>query len=354
MLSAAPWPRLASLQAPGPSNTLPRRALVARALATNAAAVQKLLKGRSWLAPDPAVPVMHVRPEGSASGFAVIRDDLTHPLIGGNKWRKLDGLWPLLEQASDIVTCGGLQSAHTLAVAAAAAQHGKRAHLLVRGERPAVPTGSHLYARMLAHRVVYVAWLAGSSQSPLSDSSSSNGGSGDTSTTWRLVVDSGTGATATGLALGATLLGLPWQVTGVMLADTQAYYEQQQRQLVADFCQDYRGALRPSSSAAGAAAAAAEWEAEVQSNVAARLTWVPRLTPRKFGKVLPGEVARCQAVAQRHGILLDPIWNLAAWEVAAQLAAAAEAGGSGERVAMLHTGGHLGLCGLAQRWPDQF
>lgn len=47
-------------------------------------------------------------------------------------------------QATDIVTCGGLQSAHTLAVAAASAQHGKRTHLLVRGERPAVPTGSHL------------------------------------------------------------------------------------------------------------------------------------------------------------------------------------------------------------------
>ena len=51
---------------------------------------------------------------------------------------------PPLLQATDVVTCGGLQSAHALAVAAAAAEHGKRAHLLVRGERPAVPTGSHL------------------------------------------------------------------------------------------------------------------------------------------------------------------------------------------------------------------
>ncbi len=144
-----------------------------------------------------------------------------------------------------------------------------------------------------------------------------------------------------------------------MLAGTQEYYEQQQRQLVAAFCDEHQAPLAPSSAAAGeaaaaAAAAAAEWEAEVQAGVAARLIWAPRLTPRKFGKVLPGEVAQCRAVAQRHGILLDPIWNLAAWEAAAQLAAAAEASGSGERVAMLHTGGHLGLCGLAQRWPDQF
>ena len=46
------------------------------------------------------------------------------------------------------MTCGGLQSAHTAAVAALCAEQGLRAHLLVRGERPAVPTGLHLYARM--------------------------------------------------------------------------------------------------------------------------------------------------------------------------------------------------------------
>ena len=147
-----------------------------------------------------------------------------------------------------------------------------------------------------------------------------------------------------------------------MLAGAQDYYQQQQRQLVAAFCHEYQQRLRPTTSrvdaedaaAAAAAAAEADWAAGLESEVAARLAWVPRLTPRKFGKVLPGEVAQCQAVAQRHGILLDPMWNLAAWEIAAQLAAVAEADGSRERVAMIHTGGHLGLCGLAQRWPDQF
>ena len=53
------------------------------------------------------------------------------------------------------VTCGGLQSAHTAAVAALCAERGVRAHLLVRGERPAVPTGLHLYSRMLGS-VTYV------------------------------------------------------------------------------------------------------------------------------------------------------------------------------------------------------
>ena len=54
------------------------------------------------------------------------------------------------------VTCGGVQSAHTAAVAAACAERGMRAHLLIRGERPAVITGYHLYTRMLG-QVTYVA-----------------------------------------------------------------------------------------------------------------------------------------------------------------------------------------------------
>ena len=53
------------------------------------------------------------------------------------------------------LTCGGLQSAHTAAVAAACAEQGIKAHLLIRGERPAVPTGFHLLARMYA-QVTYI------------------------------------------------------------------------------------------------------------------------------------------------------------------------------------------------------
>ena len=109
---------------------------------------------------DPGAPITPVEtPEGLK--FKVLRDDLSHPWVGGNKRRKLDALFPQLKAdgVTDVVTCGGTQSAHILAVAAAAAENGMRAHLLVRaggGERPAVPTGNHLYARMLAHKVVYV------------------------------------------------------------------------------------------------------------------------------------------------------------------------------------------------------
>jgi len=103
------------------------------------------------------VQLTHVRTPSGAS-FRVLRDDLAHPYISGNKRRKLDGLWPELLQRGvrDVVTCGGAQSAHVVAVAAATAQHGMRAHILFRGEKPEIPTGNHLLARMLAHTCVYV------------------------------------------------------------------------------------------------------------------------------------------------------------------------------------------------------
>jgi 1-aminocyclopropane-1-carboxylate deaminase len=64
------------------------------------------------------------------------RDDLIHPLISGNKWRKLKYI---LKKASDqnkthLVTFGGAYSNHLLATAVAAAKFGFKATGIVRGE----------------------------------------------------------------------------------------------------------------------------------------------------------------------------------------------------------------------------
>src|SRR6202000_1787003 len=61
------------------------------------------------------------------------RDDLIHPMISGNKWRKLKYL--LREaQATHLVTFGGAYSNHLLATAAAAARFGFKSTGFVRGE----------------------------------------------------------------------------------------------------------------------------------------------------------------------------------------------------------------------------
>ena len=64
------------------------------------------------------------------------RDDLIHPLISGNKWRKLKYLLEdaLLQQKNHLVTFGGAFSNHLLATAAAGAAFSFKTSGFVRGE----------------------------------------------------------------------------------------------------------------------------------------------------------------------------------------------------------------------------
>ncbi|KAL6982796.1 D-cysteine desulfhydrase, partial [Sarracenia purpurea var. burkii] len=74
--------------------------------------------------------------------FYVVRDDLLHPLVNGNKARKLDGLLPLIEDHSvtDIVTVS-------------CAERGLRSHLLLRGEQPEIPTGYNLISTLYGNAI---------------------------------------------------------------------------------------------------------------------------------------------------------------------------------------------------------
>lgn len=60
----------------------------------------------------------------------------------------------------------------------------------------------------------------------------------------------------------------------------------------------------------------------------------------------------CQQIAQQTGILVDPVYTLAAWEMATLLCK--EEAKGGPEVVMLHTGGTLGMLGLAQRYKNYF
>ncbi|KAM4120493.1 hypothetical protein ACJW30_03G136500 [Castanea mollissima] len=341
------------------------------------------------------------------SSFYIVRDDLLHPFVNGNKARKLDGLLPLIEDHSvtDVVTCGGCQSAHAAAVAVSCAERGLKSHLLLRGEQPEILTGYNLISTMYgnvkyvprslyANREImlqthanhlvsgnsgHVVWFNDIFESSFTTQTSSsfvqmdanrsaensprkvailNEGAGDAAAllgvirlVWylsqshllgkeramRFVVDAGTGTTAVGLGLGALCFGLPWEVTAIMLADTVDGYKQQERRLVSDFKRCFGFHLIDHGLN------------EVDHGI---VKWVERCHPRKFGKVLDGEVEACQQIAQQTGILVDPMYTLAAWEMATLLSEkeAKEA----VKVVMLHTGGTLGMFGLAQRYRPYF
>ncbi|KAL2903504.1 D-cysteine desulfhydrase 2 mitochondrial [Bienertia sinuspersici] len=335
--------------------------------------------------------------------FYIIRDDLLHPFVNGNKARKLDALLPIIEDCSgtDVVTCGGCQSAHATAVAVSCAERGLRSHLLLRGEQPEILTGYNLVSSMYGNvtyipRSIYtkreemllgqanaiagntgsVVWFTDILDS-LSDLPSGRNcirtnaytsledgmkkvviikeGAGDAvallgiirlvrylsqshilgkDRPYNFVIDSGTGTTAIGFALGALILNLPWKVTAVMLADTLDGYKNQENRLISDFKRYAASHLRNYT---------------LKNDL---VHWVNRRTPRKFGNVMEGEIKACQQVANQTGVLVDPIYTLSAWELAVNLSQ--EQLDKEAKVVMLHTGGTLGMFGLAQRYKSYF
>ncbi|KAE8023581.1 hypothetical protein FH972_009259 [Carpinus fangiana] len=261
--------------------------------------------------------------------FYIVRDDLLHPLVNGNKARKLDGLLPLIEDHSvtDVATvvmwyCSVTFLKLLLPVKLLKLQTLRKWMLI----EVLKTVQERLSLSMKAQGRLWPYWYL--SQNHLLG----------TERPLKFVVDAGTGTTAVGLGLGALCLGLPWEVTAVMLADTVDGYKEQEKRLISNFkrCFSFHDLVDHSLN-------------EVHDD--GIVNWVERCHPRKFGNVLKGEVEACQQIAQQTGILVDPMYTLAAWEMAALLS---EEGKGAVNVVMLHTGGTLGMFGLAQRYKSYF
>uniref|UniRef100_A0A0E0JMT5 Tryptophan synthase beta chain-like PALP domain-containing protein n=1 Tax=Oryza punctata TaxID=4537 RepID=A0A0E0JMT5_ORYPU len=280
----------------------------------------------------------HGHEEGSPR-FEVVRDDLLHPLANGNKARKLDALLPLLRRrgATDVVTCGGCQSAHAAATAVHCAEWGMRPHILLRGEQPNVPTGYNLISLMFGNVTYASRSVYAHRDEMLYDHARKVGGTAGT-VLWAddigredIVLDEDIGSRRVVIIKEGAGDVQALLVTAVMLADTLKRYKEREKSLISDFkklchnnCHEMVG------------------ENYIGDSL---VEWVERFSPRRFGKVLNGEIALCRQIAQQTGILLDPMYTLAGWEQAVDLCV----GDSRTKVVMIHTGGTLGLCGLAQR-----
>jgi 1-aminocyclopropane-1-carboxylate deaminase/D-cysteine desulfhydrase-like pyridoxal-dependent ACC family enzyme len=111
-------------------------------------------------APTPVEELSRFRQAaGLRQRIIVKRDDAIPFGFGGNKVRKLRYLMPtiLAAGADAVVTCGGVQSNHARATAAACAALGLRCHIVVNGAEPATPTGNALLNRLLGASLEYVA-----------------------------------------------------------------------------------------------------------------------------------------------------------------------------------------------------
>jgi 1-aminocyclopropane-1-carboxylate deaminase len=86
---------------------------------------------------SPVHPLKHPLFDEKGLKVFIKRDDLIHPVISGNKWRKLKYLLikAQAEGKNHLVTFGGAYSNHLLATAAAAARFGFKTTGFVRGEQ---------------------------------------------------------------------------------------------------------------------------------------------------------------------------------------------------------------------------
>lgn len=86
--------------------------------------------------PSPEQRVLHPAFELAGVELWIKRDDLIHPEISGNKWRKLAPIMQEIQKrgVTKVISYGGAWSNHLLAVAAAARQADIHSEGLVRGE----------------------------------------------------------------------------------------------------------------------------------------------------------------------------------------------------------------------------
>lgn len=110
-------------------------------------------------APTPIEELSRLRAVlGAAPRLLVKRDDAMSFAFGGNKVRKLAlvAARALADGANTLITCGGVQSNHARATAAAAVRLGLRCVLVANGRRPAIPTGNALLANLLGAEMHYI------------------------------------------------------------------------------------------------------------------------------------------------------------------------------------------------------
>lgn len=83
------------------------------------------------------------------------RDDVIHPFISGNKWRKLkyNLIQARKENKNHLVTFGGVWSNHLLATACAAAKYGFKSTAFVRGED--IESDTLLFCRLFGMNLIF-------------------------------------------------------------------------------------------------------------------------------------------------------------------------------------------------------
>jgi D-cysteine desulfhydrase family pyridoxal phosphate-dependent enzyme len=280
------------------------------------------------------------------------RDDLLSFGFGGNKVRKMQAIAAeaVAAGADTLITCGGVQSNHARATAAAGAALGLKVVLVLNGRVPDMPTGNTRLDRLFGAEIRPV--FAREERAPMMDmvaaelraegrrpfvvplgASTPIGALGfarglveiaQSSLRPDLIVHAtSSGGTQAGLIAGAALLGLETRILGVSADDPAAALASTIRVILGGVA-DRLGA-KPAS-------LGADRDADVDD----------RQVGGGYGVPTPASTEALELVARREGVLLDPVYTAKAM---AGLIARVRSGEltRDETVLFWHTGGQPGF-----------
>jgi D-cysteine desulfhydrase len=285
------------------------------------------------------------------------RDDLTGVELTGNKVRKLEFvLAEALEQGCDtVMTCGGSQSNHARATAAAAAKTGLRSHLVLRdGGGPGDMGGNLFLDRLFGAEVTFITPQQYESIDELMEQMANNlrsagrkpyvipegasnalGSLGyvkavqELATQLRelalridhLVFAVGSGGTQAGLLLGKLIFELPAEIHGFNVCDSEAY-----------FVNRIAAIMRDAKRRFGLEVAVEKRDIHI----------IDGYVGKGYGLSRQEEIDAIKRVAQLEGIILDPVYTgKAMFGLMDQIRRGRFR--QGEKVLFLHTGGVFGL-----------
>ena len=305
--------------------------------------------------PTPIQPLPRLSRQAGACELWIKRDDLTGIELSGNKVRKLEfALREALDAGCDtLVTCGGIQSNHARATAAAAARLGLDCVLVLDAEGDPALQGNFLLDHLLGAQVRLIrpeqtpsrrvimegvcAELAALGRKgyilPLG-ASNGIGALGYVAAMDELcaqeaelgfrfdaiVCPVGSAGTFAGLVLGRARRGHPGAVYGVPVAEDSRYFRPRVHDLLRD----------------AAAALGEAWDIPD-----ADIRFLDGYSGRGYALSRPEELETLRRVARTEGVVLDPVYTGKAMHgLLSEVAMGTFPAGS--RILFLHTGGLYG------------
>jgi len=278
--------------------------------------------------------------EDGVNQIWIKRDDLIHPIVSGNKWRKLKYLIAHCQENNiyQIITYGGAYSNHSIATACVCSLYNIKCSIIIRGEKPAIDNHYTLLLKAFEAELTYVSRelykhkedalkllhcneqetlvLPEGGEHPLSEQGCAELINGLNNQYDAIFVASGTGTTALALlkALNAQSSACHLYIVPVLKNE-----EEIQKKLVG--CFNYT----------------------VVKN--AHLGGYAKTNPQVFKTI--------NIFLMQHGVMLDPVYTAKCYMAMQQKIAESEM--QNQKILLIHTGGQLGLFSneMLKKWASE-